>query len=61
MLVATSIVLLPQDTSFHGMHVLHARKSKGVPSAHGLSQHLESTVHMLHISLFYEKQHSLNL
>lgn len=30
--VKISIVLLPQDT-FQGMHVLHARESKGVPSA----------------------------
>lgn len=60
MVVEISVVLLPQDT-FHGMHILHARKSKGVPSAHGLSQHLEPTVQVLHISLLYEKQISLNV
>lgn len=53
-------MVLPQDT-FHGMCLLHTRKSKGVPHAHGLSQHLESIVQVLHISLLYEKQLSLNV
>lgn len=59
MVVEIIIVLLPQD-AFHGMHIFHARKSKVVPSGHTLSQHLESTVHVLHISFLYEKQLSLN-
>lgn len=59
-MVERSIVLLSQNT-FHGIHILYDRKSKGVPSAQGLSQHLKSIVQVLHISLLYEKQLRLSV
>lgn len=54
MVVEISIVILPQDT-FHGLFFSHATKGTDVLSAHGLSQHFQSTVQVLHVSLLYEK------
>lgn len=54
------IVILLQDT-FHGLYFLHATKGTDVLIAHGLSQHFESTIQVLHISLLYEKQLSLKV
>lgn len=59
-MVERSIVLLSQNT-FHGMHIWYDRKSKDVPSAQGLNQHLESIVQVLHISLLNEKQLRLSV